>query len=134
MDKFQDAYRSASQELPGFRMDAEKVRDEVHHYRMQRQGRKYLLVRGCTAAAVFLLCGAGTVAAKNIRNSIIQVREGGVTISGTTDRPSDGSDEWLPDVASMLKEGGVFSIEDDIPEAQVLESSLLYTYQSPRHS
>ena len=122
MDKFQDAYRSASQELPGFRMDAEKVRDEVHHYRMQRQGRKYLLVRGCTAAAVFLLCGAGTVAAKNIRNSIIQVREGGVTISGTTDRPSDGSDEWLPDVASMLKEGGVFSIEDDIPEAQVLES------------
>ena len=115
MDKFQDVYRKASQELPELRMDAEKARDELHHYRMQRQGRKYLLVRGCTAAAVFLLCGAGTVAAKNIRNSIIEVRDSGVTITGTAEPPPSQGAEWLPDIASILKEGGVFSIEDDIP-------------------
>ena len=37
MDKFQDAYREAVEELPGFHMDTDRVQDELHHYKMLKQ-------------------------------------------------------------------------------------------------
>ncbi len=123
MDKFQDAYREASKELPRITISAEEVRDELHHCRMQRQRRKILLARGCAAAAVFLLCSAGTVAAKSYRDSVISVRENGFVISGSRE------DAGLPaasaelskflDIDSFFKIGGVFSVEDTIPEEKV---------------
>ena len=120
MDKFRDAYREASKELPQITISAQEVRDELRHCRIQRQRRKILLTKGCAAAAVFLLCGAGTVAAKSYRDSVISVRENGFVIT------SSQEEENLPaasaelgkflDIASFLKIGGVFSIEDAVPE------------------
>lgn len=121
MDKFQNAYQQAAEELPEFRMDAAKAQDELHHYKMRKQGRKYLIIRGCTAAAVFLLCGAGTVAAKSIRDSIVKVNENGFTITSAGELQKEHDEEGIPDLASILKAGGVFSIEDDIPEDAVME-------------
>lgn len=108
MDKFQDAYREAAQGLPKLSMDAEKVRDGMHHRRMQRQKMKYVAARGCTAAAIFLLCGAGTAAAKNYRNSVIQVGEGGFIITS------------IPNGANT-KTGGVFTAADAVPDESGIE-------------
>lgn len=117
MDKFQDAYRAAADELPGFRMDADKVRDELHHYRMKRQKRNYMIIRGCTAASIFLLCGVGTVAAKNYRDSIIRVGDSGVTI--TAQQTAETAAE-IPDALSLFEQlGGVFSIADIGPDEEV---------------
>lgn len=123
MDKFRDAYREASEELPRITISAEEVRDELHHCRMQRQRRKILLTRGCAAAAVFLLCGAGTVAAKSYRDSVISVRENGFVITSSQEdegRPAASAElgRFL-DVGSFLRIGGVFSVEDTIPEEEV---------------
>lgn len=123
MDRFRDAYREASKELPQITISAQEVRDELRHCRIQRQRRKILLTKGCAAAAVFLLCGAGTVAAKSYRDSVISVRENGFVIT------SSQEEENLPaasaelgkflDIASFLKIGGVFSIEDAVPEGEL---------------
>ena len=128
MDKFQDAYREAVEELPGFHMDADRVQDELHHYKMLKQGRKYLITRGCTAAAVFLLCGAGTVAAKNIRDSIIRVNDSGFVITSENAAPDTENRKGLPDTTSILKTGGVFSIEDDFPDEDALEEVEVVEY------
>lgn len=118
MDKFQDAYREASKELPQMTIRAEAVRDELHHGRMQRQRRRILMARGCAAAAVFFLCGVGTVAAKNYRDSIISVRENGFVISSSQeDLPAERAKLGeLMETVSFLEIGGVFSVEDTIPD------------------
>ncbi|MCI9571088.1 MAG: hypothetical protein HFH97_00520 [Lachnospiraceae bacterium] len=123
MDKFRDAYREASKELPQISISAEEIRDELHHRRMQRQSRKILMAKGCAAAAVFLLCGVGTVAAKNYRDSMITVRENGFVITSSQEEPnlSEGQFGGLLDIASFLKEGGVFSIADAVPEVDTTE-------------
>lgn len=123
MDKFQDAYREAAKELPEFHMDVESVQDEMHHRRMQMQRRKYLVARGCTAAAVLLLCGAGTVAAKSYRDSVVKLSENGFIITSAGDgREELTEDQNLPDPASVLNLGGAFSIEEGIPDEEQLEA------------
>lgn len=122
MDKFRDAYQQACRELPAPSMDLEKARDEVSHQRRLRKRRRYMITKGCTAAAVFVLCGAGTVAAKNYRDSVIEVGEKGFTITSVRDMPVEArnqkSREYEPDIVSFLKMGGVFSIEEGIPEEE----------------
>lgn len=123
MDKFGDAYREAMQELPQVSISVEEVRDEVHHYKMQRQRRKILIAKGCAAAAVFVLCSVGTVAAKNYRESIISVRENGFTITSTEEEQEGQAKEreGIPDMAAFLKIGGVFSTEDAVPDVEEVE-------------
>ena len=120
MDKFRDAYQEACKELPTPSMDVAKIQDGLSHQRLMRKRRRYMITRGCTAAAVFLLCGAGTVAAKNYRNSIIAVGDEGFTITSVRNtefqEKNPGPQDYEPDVASFMKMGGVFSIEEDIPE------------------
>lgn len=127
MDKFRDAYREASKELPQIRISVENVQDELHHQRMERQRRKILLVKGCTAAAVFLLCGVGTVAAKSYRDSVISVQDSGFTITSVQEdqelSENSGGLDGILDMAAFLKIGGVFSIEEDVPDYEVLEGS-----------
>ncbi len=131
MDKFRDAYREASKELPRMSLSAKEVQDELHHARMRRQRRKVLMAKGCVAATVFLLCGVGTIAAKSYRDSVISMRENGfaVTRSGEGDGPSvdddllSGAGEMgkLRDIASNFSLGGVFPIADTIPDPQVID-------------
>lgn len=134
MDKFQDAYREAMEELPKLHMDAGRVQDELHHYKMLRQGRKYLITRGCTAAAVFLLCGVGTVAAKSFRDSIIRVNDNGFVITSEnalaeTETGKEIPDTMaVPDAMSILRAGGVFSTEDDIPDEELLDEAEVVEY------
>lgn len=109
MDKFRDAYREASRELPRMSLSVEDVRDEIHHHKMQRQRRKILLTRGCTVAAIFLLCGVGTVAAKNYRESVISVGESGFVITSVQEEAQAAIAEdlaGLSDIAAFLKLGG----------------------------
>ena len=123
MDKFRNAYREAAGELPEFHIEASQVEDELHHHRMQVRRRKYLAARGCTAAAVFLLFGAGTAAAKNYRDSIVRVSDNGFIITSPDEDQEDLPDgSALPDPASILNLGGAFSIEEGIPEEETLEA------------
>ena len=109
MIKFRNAYREAASDLPEFHMEASQVQDELHHHRMQMQRRRYLIARGCTAAAVFLLFGAGTVAAKNYRDSNIRVSDNGFVItSAGEDQEGLPDGRNLPDPASILSLGGHF--------------------------
>lgn len=119
MDKFQDTYREAMEELPRLHMEAGQVRDELHHYRMQKQGRNYLIRKGCAAAAVFLLCGAGTAVAVNICKSRVEVSDNGFIITGRSTQEQSEDEEGILDTASISKSGGVFSIEDDVPEEEI---------------
>ncbi len=123
MDKFRDCYREASKELPQISISAEEIRDELHHHRMQRQSWKVLMARGCAAAAVFLLCGVGTVAAKSYRDSAITVRENGFVITSSQEESghTEGQFAGLLDMSSFLKIGGAFSIGDAVPEPEALE-------------
>ncbi|MDE7352600.1 MAG: hypothetical protein K2O06_06065 [Acetatifactor sp.] len=83
MDEFRKKYRQAVDEiLPELHMDAERIRDELHHRRMRQRQRNRMLVKGAaSAAAVFLVFGAGTAAAKNYRNSVIEMQENGYSIT-----------------------------------------------------
>ena len=124
MDKFQEAYREASKELPHLSMSAQQAQDESHHQKMMRQRRSYLITRGCTAAAVFFLCGVGTAAAKNYKESVITVGESGYSITSVQEgleslRQQSGLDS-LADAVSFWKAGGAFSAAESIPEEEVV--------------
>lgn len=131
MDKFRDAYREASKELPGISISARAVQDELHHAMMQRRRRKVLIAKGCAAAAVFLLCGVGTAAAKSYRDSVISMRENGFVVTSSGEEDSLSMDGGLPsgsgemgrllDIASNFESGGVSPTEDAIPDAQVID-------------
>lgn len=122
MDKFGEAYREALETVPGLRMNAEQVQDELHHRRMQRQRRRQMAAKGCTAAAVFLLCSGGVAAAKSYRDSRIEVKENGFVITGSQAGldcapmayMADGAEDMTP----KLRAGGVSSDGDMIPEAE----------------
>lgn len=116
MNKFQDVYREASEELPKLRLEAENVKDELHHRRMWQQRKRYLITRGCAAAVVFCLCCAGTAAAHSYRKSLIEVDEEGFRITTLQDAPEDGYEEGDSGEIAFAKIGGVFSKEGNIPE------------------
>lgn len=122
MDKFGDAYREALETVPGLCMKAEQVQDELHHRRMRRLRHKQMAAKGCTAAAVFLLCSGGVAAAKSYRDSRIEVRENGFVITGSQDGQDSGimayMEDGTEDMGPNLKAGGVSSGLDMIPEAQ----------------
>jgi len=80
LSKFSDEYRKELNRLPDCRLQAENVGDELHHRRMTERHKVRLARRGC-AAVVFLLCGAGTAAAKNHYDSVIEVRDNGFVIT-----------------------------------------------------
>lgn len=82
MSRFQEIYREAVESLPEFHMDAGQADDEIRHRRFLLGRRKRLLAGCCTAAAVFLLCGAGTAFAVNSRSGEIQVNDTGFTVTG----------------------------------------------------
>lgn len=128
MDKFQDAYREAAQGLPKLSMDVEKARNDIHHRRMVRRKVQYMAARGCAAAAVFLLCGAGTVAAKNYRSSVIRVEEGGFVITSIRNGPNSGSGGVFTAADVTPDEGGIacYSLGDgEEPEYEFVEYDLL---------
>ena len=56
LDEFRKKYCQAVEEiLPELHMDAERIRDELHHRRMRERQRKRMLVKSAAAAAVFML-------------------------------------------------------------------------------
>lgn len=99
MNKFREEYRRAVEGLPQLHMDAGCVRDELHRRGMREKRRRMLAARGCAAAAVFLFLGAGTVAAKNYWNTVLEMRGNGYTVTGLP----EGEE---PMMARMLPEEG----------------------------
>lgn len=84
MHNFQEEYRQAvDMELPEFHMDVKIVQDELHHHKMRMRQRRRMAVKGCTAAAVFLLLGAGTAAAKSYVSAVIEMRKNGYVVSSS---------------------------------------------------
>ena len=64
--------------------------------------------------------GAGTVAAKNYRDSNIRVSDNGFVItSAGEDQEGLPDGRNLPDPASILSLGGAFSIEEGIPDDEI---------------
>ena len=82
MSRFQEIYREAVEILPELHMDVGQAGDEIRHRRFLLGRRKRLLTGCCTAAAVFLLCGAGTAFAVNSRSGEIRVNDTGFTVTG----------------------------------------------------
>lgn len=128
MYKFQEEYRQAvDRELPEFHMDAGIVQDELHHHKMLVRQRRRMAVKGCTAAAVFLLLGAGTAAAGNYVSAVIEMRKNGYVVSS----PGEGEDILLADgvLADVwteeemeAEENGVVALEADVEEIPTEES------------
>ena len=122
LDKFRDAYREALKAVSGPRMTAEKVQAEWQHRRMLQQQYKRMTARGCTAAAVFLLCGGGVAAARNYGNSRIEVKDNGFVITGAQEGQEQAARgytaESAQDMDSKMKAGGASSDLDMIPEAE----------------
>lgn len=81
MRNFRDVYQSAIDELPKYHIDAEKVRDELHHRRMTAAKRKRQIAAFTGAACIFLLFGFGTATAVNYRSSVIKVSDNGFNIA-----------------------------------------------------
>lgn len=103
MRKFQEEYRrAADMELPEFHMDIKTVQDELHHRRMRVQQRRRIAVKGCTAAAVFLLLGAGTAAAGNYMSAVIRMRNDGYVVSG----PEHEKNILQADAGTAEEDGG----------------------------
>lgn len=104
MRNFGDAYRDAMDELPKFHIDAETVRDELHHRRMANARLHRRLVSAAAAACVFLICGVGAAAAANYHSSVIRVRNGGFSFTGGENAPmmmAEGTAGDLPDGANV---------------------------------
>ena len=97
MRKFQDAYREEVNRLPGIRMDAQSVGDEIHHRHMERKRRQKRLMQAAAAAVLFMLCGVGTATAVNYQKSIFEVTENGFTaVSEKAQVPKEREGSALP--------------------------------------
>lgn len=106
MRKFQEEYRrAADMELPEFHMDIKTVRDELHHRRMRVWQRRRMAVKGCAAAAVFLLLGAGTAAAGNYVSAVIRMRSDGYVVSS----PEHEKSVLQADAGAAEEDGGAWS-------------------------
>ena len=114
MNKFSETYREALKTVPGVDMSAEKVRDELHHRRMLHRQYKRMAAKGCTAAAVFLLCSGGVAVARNYGNSRIEVKENGFVITGAQEAQEQAARGYMAESAqdtdSKMKVGGYLPI------------------------
>lgn len=81
MRNFRDAYRSAVEELPKPSITITKVTDELYHHgrTVARKRRTWMSV--IAAACVFLVCGAGTVAAVHYKNSVVEIAGDGFSFT-----------------------------------------------------
>lgn len=85
MHNFREAYKNAVNELPGFRLEACRVQDELHHHRMTAARRKKTFISAAAAVCVFLICGAGTIAAVSYRGSEVKIFNNGFSFTNQTD-------------------------------------------------
>lgn len=123
MDKFQSVYQEAANELPELKMDAERVRDELHHKKMRRQRQRKLAVKGCAAAASFLLVfNVGAVTARNYYDSVINVGGEGYSVTSAGKADNSGNVE-------KSRMGGALNalaFRDGLSEAEVfLEEEII---------
>lgn len=131
MRNFGDAYRIAMNELPKFHMDAETVRDELHHRRVKNIRLHRKLVSMAAAACIFLVCGVGTAAAVNYHSSVIRVRNGGFSFTGGENMPmmmAEDVESALTDAGNVPHEAAAAQGEGEhAPEAapQELEAIIL---------
>lgn len=125
MDKFRKEYGRAVDGLPEFHMDAGKIQDELHHRRMRRAYRNRLAVKGCTAAAALvLLCGAGTAAAKNYGGGVIEIQDNGYTVTASGMQKGNGN-SLAARGRSVAEDYGVEAVSEDGMEAQVMEAEVI---------
>ncbi|MCM1188168.1 MAG: hypothetical protein NC541_02605 [bacterium] len=116
MKHFQEEYRKAvDEELPEFHMDVQTVQDELKHRRMLARQKRRLVTKGCTAAAVFFLLGAGTVAAKNYVSAVIEMRDNGYVVSGSDDAGLKAQRGIPEGGAETTGTGTVLPEEDAVP-------------------
>lgn len=125
MDKFRKEYSRAVDELPEFHMDAGKMQDELHHRRMRRVYRNRLAAKGCTAAAALvLLCGAGTAAAKNYGGGVIEIQDNGYTVTDSGMEKGSGND-LAARGRSVEEDYGIEALSEDGMEEYALETEVI---------
>jgi len=120
LNKFREEYRRAVDELPKLHMDAGRVRDDLHHRRMQEKHRRMLAVKGCAAAAVFLFLGAGTAAARNYWNTVLEMQGSGYTVTGLPAGEEPMAARMLPEesgtgIQAFGAADAVGGVEDTMP-------------------
>jgi len=120
--EFRKAYQEAVKELPEISVDVRKIQEGEYHRRRMKRRRRYLITRGCAAAAVFCLCCAGTAVARNYKNGVIEMRESGYVITRQQEAGELAKNRYSQrdnsEIGAFLKMGGVFPIEEDIPEEE----------------
>lgn len=83
MNKFRNAYQEAVDAVPVPQFDTEGLQEELIRRQRRELRRRKALVKGCAAAAVFLLCGVSTATAKNYIRSTIEIGGNGFTVTGS---------------------------------------------------
>ena len=109
MRNFREEYSKSVSELPEFHMDADRVKDELHHRRMVAERRRKMIISVASAACLFLLCSVGTVTAVNYHSGRIKVERNGFAFLGEGAEAFDER-ESMPEIASFKagpQEGGI---------------------------
>ena len=109
MRNFREEYKKSVGELPEFHMDADRVKDELHHRKMVAARRRKTMISVVSAACLFLLCSVGTVTAVNYHSSRIRVERNGFSFLGE-EAADCGVAENTPEIASfkaVAGEGGI---------------------------
>lgn len=122
MSKFRDDYREAVDAMTVPRFDTDGVQAELCRRRRREQRRRKALATGGAAAAVFLLCGVGTVTAKNYVKSTIEIGGSGFTMTASE---SEETPEPFFEVGGGLSgEGTAPGGEQYYAETTVMEETL----------
>lgn len=100
MRNFRKEYKKSIEELPEFHMDADRVKDELHHRKVVAARRRKSMISVASAACLFLLCSVGTVAAVSYHSSRIQVERNGFSFLGEG-AAECGVAEDTPEIASF---------------------------------
>lgn len=82
MLNFREEYQKELKKMPAFRIEANRVQDELHHRKMKAARRRKIVMSLASAACIFMLCSVGTVTAVNYYSSTITVERGGFSFWG----------------------------------------------------
>ena len=125
MRNFREEYKKSVRELPEFHMDADRVKDELHHRKMVAARRRKTMISVASAACLFLLCSVGTVAAVNYHSSRIQVERNGFSFLGEGSEVSEASED-TPEIASFkaLPQEGRIAAYDGTKEADGVDGEI----------
>lgn len=137
MRSFREEYQREMEQAGSFRLDAERVSDEIHHHKMKSVRRRRMLVSAASAAAVFLLLG-GVATAMNYGGGFIQVRRNGFSITNQqAENVESGAEESDAGQTPMLTKERARQVPEELEvelcDIELKEYDSLAVFQEENH-